>query len=97
MTADKLKAEMEKRINTLSVFVDRINRSDGTNRPIYKPEDEEDDPATMFYIQVSGQGSHAARAISAVQITHDRDLASTLDSYALYLVYDWARERYINK
>ncbi len=97
MTTTELKAEFEKRIDTLSVFVDRLNMSMNPIQPVIMRDDEPDDESTVYRVRVGYQNSYAERRISAFDLSQRNDLAGMIDSFVLYLVYDWARERYVRK
>jgi hypothetical protein len=82
MTVEQLKAEFEKRIKTLEVHV-------------YKFRGNFDVP--IYGVRVSHQDSHAERQVTEAYLDVAEDKSALFDSMALYLVYNWAYERYLIK
>lgn len=97
MTTTELKAEFKKRIDTLDVFVVRVNMSPDSTHPYLMEDDEPDNESTVYRIRVGYQNSYAECSISAFDLSQRNDLAGMIDSFVLYLVYDWAKERYVRK
>lgn len=96
MTADELRGEMEKRINGLLVFVERVTSAHGGEvQPL--EDDRPDDNSTVYRIRVGRMSPRGERLISALELSAHRDLPAFLDSVALYLVYDFAFKRYYRK
>lgn len=96
MTADELRGEMEKRINGLLVFVERVTLASGGDvQPL--EDDRQDDNSAVYRIRVGWMPPRGERLISAVELSAHRDLPAFLDSVALYLVYDFAFRRYYRK
>lgn len=83
MNPELLKAEMEKRIKELPVSVRALN-------------DENNTEITMYRIRIPKDGHSVERMVSYTELQRV-DLPHFLDSVALYLIYDWAFQRYYRR